>query len=950
MKKIIGFCIFVLLSLLIWLSLPMVVFAIEETLVEINIFYSDNSLKTSAVLDALDISGEILLPLSEISETLNLDIDLDRASGLFTVTNRDNNGSCTLSANSYGNLSELTNKSPVVLENELFVHIIFLEKLLGATSNYDPSQLAVKIVLNQAPPAQEIEIADDVIDSPEIKPFEAPLKKFSFSALEYNLEQTFRKNTTQTKGDFFLHFRSGLAEITTGVGVESTDFTSLQFNRPFFRLKLEKDNCLLLIGNYNIDSETYLKTREFFGVTVISPFPSICSSSPCAELELSGKKGETLIVLVNDQPVRYVELIDDKPVLVTVQLQPYRLQEISVIKDQTQAYVDTKNGLKLMPQTKTQTYFYYGLYAKHDNKWQGEILEFRNSTGLSNKTTLNTSLLWLAPDYKLQNPLLKLECLSELFYGISIVPVVYVCPETDLGTEIYLIASLPTGHWQLNYFNLPLEVSYYYPKNNGQGLDFFVEADLTRALNMQIQTQALLKSNLRPLLRSYNTTIRFKTLKPFTTYTLGLGHQENFLEPMKTIVYNNHLLLGYSFRGTNVNLKNVYKLNHLTMESNTWNKQTLDTNIDLNITPKLQLSVESSLIEDNKTKLTGRIDGDLYYSVKKNTKFISQVSYDYVLKPDAAIKNQNMRVSYHFQIKKPSFKLEVQNNKGDKGDFWLLSGSVSVLWPTNRLNANIGFKFPKDKEVDNHWKISWDNNLTNGLNFKIALEKLLKTATSPDNEYLATISLSQGLSWANNRLIGHRYSGEDMPAGVYGVVFLDLDGNGIQDANEMGIEGIDIRLGYQRIKTKKDGSFAFTNVEPSTYNFGFDPKKLVADYSAPVLGFPVKVKAGDNLVFDMPLTMNGVLKGRVFIDIDGNGIFSDGDEVVDWVKVIVLEKNITSFSDKEGRFYLENLPLGSFTLTVDEKSLPAFIRVPKPVTITITPEKLDHIIDIPLQY
>ena len=935
--------------LLLWLSL--MTSAFEETILELRIAYKDGTLKNKEVIEAIESDGDVLLPLTTLSSLLQIDVDLNRNEGQFTLSSE--NKTFNFTKDGYEQYSLLANKKPILLEGKIYVHLTVFEILIPLIATYDSSQLIITLSLPDLPPSQE-KVEGETTLSPSsnnIKPVKAPDKTLSFSSFEYQLKQTYRKEGAITEADLYLHLRAGLAEISFGSHLEGKNLLILKPSNPFFKLKLEKDNTLFLVGNSAITSETRLADRAFFGVTLIKPYPLIYTSYPSVPLEIFGEKGETVTVLINDRPVMSVIIPAEGRVLTTVPLKPYRLQEISLkrSKDEQTTVISSHNGLKLAPPKTTQMQLYYGLYGKEPYKWQGELLEAKTYSALTKNTTLKTILVWQAPDYQLRSPSIKLELLSELLPGYNNVSALYIAGQSEVGGEIDFIFTLTNNHWQLGYFNLPPKVSYYWPKPQGHGLHFFTTADITPFLYLEADAQVLFKTKDTPTLRSYRGLLSYQFINPQSNIQFGLSGVESYIPITATVLVENSLHFSYKLKSPKISFSLKDNIRNLNYAGENWQKQNFESSLEVAITPNSLAGMEFSIEADNKEKVIGSFSTDINIALPKQNLY-STFILDSTLKPTTKTDNWNFSLGSQWARSNPGLKLELQRNQGQKGNYWLTTGQTFYNWTNNRLSLTIGLKLAEAKSPDTTWRLNWKNQFSTGVDMAISIEKLPLVHNAVKNEYLATISLSQGLAFTSNGLIGHTYTGQNISALICGFVFLDLDGNGKKDPGEPGIKDIVVRLGYKTITTKEDGSFVFGSLESGLYQFGFDPKKLNADYSAPLLGFPVKIKAGDNLVFDLPLTMNGVLEGNVFIDIDGDGKFSNEDELLDWVQVKLLGTNYKTFTNQLGHFYFENLPLGSFTVVVDEKTLPPLLKPSDPILITITPDQLDTFIDLPLKY
>lgn len=211
-------------------------------------------------------------------------------------------------------------------------------------------------------------------------------------------------------------------------------------------------------------------------------------------------------------------------------------------------------------------------------------------------------------------------------------------------------------------------------------------------------------------------------------------------------------------------------------------------------------------------------------------------------------------------------------------------------------------------------------------NIKLSLkaQRLYDNIYEEEPEQILTFSISQGLGLARDHILGQRYSEkkEHHPY-IGGVVFLDENGNGRLEEGEPQLPGIQMFLDGRRAKSDQEGRFHFEGVHSGVYEVGFDLNSLVADYTVVTPNKIVQIRENENLFLQFGLTMNGSISGKAFIDKNANGIRDQGEEVLPWVAIEISEKGKTAFSQKDGSFYLGNIPLGKYTIRVLEDSLPA---------------------------
>jgi len=207
------------------------------------------------------------------------------------------------------------------------------------------------------------------------------------------------------------------------------------------------------------------------------------------------------------------------------------------------------------------------------------------------------------------------------------------------------------------------------------------------------------------------------------------------------------------------------------------------------------------------------------------------------------------------------------------------------------------------------------------------------------------------------------------PTSVSGVVFQDLNNNGVRDANELRLAGVQVVLFgtdihgvsvAQQMVTDSSGAYAFTNLVPGTYSVyeiqpgfyidnnevagtgatgtvgsdAFLNLRLVQGVNAVAFNFTEGIKdpstrpflassqnAGQTRVVSLPVTGTGSLSGTVATDSNRSNTFDNGDVGIPGVIVTLAGTDsarnpvlIHQSTDSLGRFSFFNLPAGQYNI------------------------------------
>ena len=164
---------------------------------------------------------------------------------------------------------------------------------------------------------------------------------------------------------------------------------------------------------------------------------------------------------------------------------------------------------------------------------------------------------------------------------------------------------------------------------------------------------------------------------------------------------------------------------------------------------------------------------------------------------------------------------------------------------------------------------------------------------------------------------------------ISGQVFLDVNGNGIHDAGENGIQGREVDLDNGSTTTTDiDGSFTFTNLQNGTYVVSENlPTNTLQTY--PVGNYSVTVENGEIETYsDFGNFQKGSLGGIKFDDANGNGVRDGGEATLpNWKIYIDLNGTLNDslLTDGSGHYAFANL--GPGTYIIHEKQDPDWVQM-----------------------
>jgi len=197
------------------------------------------------------------------------------------------------------------------------------------------------------------------------------------------------------------------------------------------------------------------------------------------------------------------------------------------------------------------------------------------------------------------------------------------------------------------------------------------------------------------------------------------------------------------------------------------------------------------------------------------------------------------------------------------------------------------------------------------------------------------------------------------PASIAGTVFKDINGNGLRDAGDNGIANVKVYLDTNKngspdasetsVLTDASGNFKFINLAPGTYRV----REVVPAGNtlvAPAAGFyDLTLIGGQNsvgsLFADKPSASPATISGRVFNDVNSNGLRDVGEAglglfkvYIDFNKNNIIDGNDVSVTtDVLGNWSFTNLAAGAYMIrVVPVTGLVATKPVGGVLTITVT--------------
>ena len=199
-----------------------------------------------------------------------------------------------------------------------------------------------------------------------------------------------------------------------------------------------------------------------------------------------------------------------------------------------------------------------------------------------------------------------------------------------------------------------------------------------------------------------------------------------------------------------------------------------------------------------------------------------------------------------------------------------------------------------------------------------------------------------------------------LPVSLGDYVWLDENGDGVQDSDEMGIEGILVTLSDENgvvidsVLTDENGNYLFDGLPAGTYTVSVPTTGLNDETLTTPESFTVTLAAGEeDLTLDFgyePLPEPVTIGDYIWLDTNGDGV-QDSDEMgIEGILVTLSDENgvvIDSvLTDENGNYLFDGLPAGTYTVSVPTTGLnDETLTTPESFTVTLAAGEEDLTLD-----
>lgn len=171
---------------------------------------------------------------------------------------------------------------------------------------------------------------------------------------------------------------------------------------------------------------------------------------------------------------------------------------------------------------------------------------------------------------------------------------------------------------------------------------------------------------------------------------------------------------------------------------------------------------------------------------------------------------------------------------------------------------------------------------------------------------------------------------------VTGIVFADWNGDGVADLDEEPVPGVRVMVGLAGSATGgRDGRFTVDSVPTGDQVVSLDLSTVPATYDPPEARrqvVPVASKGTNQVLFGLvPL---GSIQGVVYLDVDGDNELTPPDTPITGA-VLVLDDGARTEVTRDGRFWIDNVRIGTHSVNLIVASLEEGSQLSGPASVDV---------------
>jgi hypothetical protein len=982
---------------------------LETSIVLLLIKTEEEVIYEDPFFELLDLDGFLLVPINRLAPKLGLEFTYHRSENKIVITKTLNQRRAEIFLDEAVYQIEgkpiLLTEPPLRFEGDLYVSMQFLELFAEVETTWDFRYQELTILTDQ--PILEENKEENATEKKRDKrkkplPQEGP--SFSLGSIRYELSIEHRQeegNTPELDGIMKLRIdgRAGDWSISAG-GTTNYDFynDSVDPDLTLLRAKYNEDGELIIIGNAQIDLEKTTAKKDLWGTLYMAPDHQP-RKQVVAYIDLSGPadEGDEVHLYLNDHLYKSQQISSDGFYqFINVPLRIKHLNHIRiVIYKKNGELLEFTQEISASPRiVKMDTNEFLtatGFYKREDlDEWEGLMVGYRQRKSLNQDLSMELEIAMSSPfEGKEKENYLGADTGLAFRINKNIICTLdwIVGGNTDTriksGVESSLLYSIENGYFEALFFYLPACVAQGVKIQPGQGEKVIAVLEIKE--DLILTTEGYLIDSTPEVLKWSLHGANLTLTKKFGKYqqnSLSGGIKKEWktdtTEKGLWEADETSVTVKYALRekGIGANAKGEFiSIDYALINENPHNLSMVNLQTELtsalsrSILIGVALNALNSWQDYHYTSLWLEGESDAKWSINDDTIIagnfkingvnLSSTGSPFKIEELKAGLSLQHFLSTRFTLFIDANRLFVQSfNNGNLSYLYTTAGlSLNYFWPdfNGRIVGKVGYRSPVATRKNPQWSyaLSLQKYFYSNFLLKLEFERLFDALWDEKPEYLIRLSFSRALGFSKGKIMAVRYSEEDNTALIKGIVYIDENGNGQFDEWEKRLPGIIMSVEGRRATTNEQGEYTFNFLPPGIYQVDFNPKLLPADYTPVTSGQLIRLRENENFFLDFGVTLNGSISGQVFIDANMDGKFSSDEKPLAWVGIILDQDGQKTFTNQDGSFLFEGVPLGAHTIYIDPSSLPAHLQAAGEgeITFLITEEALD-ITDLlfPLSY
>lgn len=949
---------------------------LETSTVLLTIKTGEELIEEEPLFEILDFKEYVLVPLNGLSAYLPYNITFDREANTVTVDDQVSKRQAIIDLKNrkYVVGDELHwphgEQPPYSLNGEFYVSPSLIEYLVDVKIewSYKYQELTVHADWMEGKTIPGSSRGEEGEEDSKISYLEG--SPYSIGSVRYKLGWEYREDESDNKsseGSLELRGdgRAGDWAISLGGKVEYDSEEETDVIPSLIRAKYNENNKLIILGDADVYFEKTLEQQRVRGFLYMTPDDDFSRYMvPHTTISGPAEPGDKVTLLINGKEKGGV-IVGPKSKEYHFEKVPLYIKRLNVIK----VIVEKPSGERLVKEEKIAASLRIledgthsimaasGKYKRYedDEEWTGEMTGFKTRQKLINNTI----------SFDCEATRIKFNDDSDNPVGIGVdTGIAFRVGDHTVCALDWLVGGVednPKNGWESSILYC-LErgfiegiVFYIDPvitdrdrvqADPGKGFRIIGEIEVSDRTSYETETEVI---DALPGMYEFESLkdIDLRRVHKFgptldNKFTVGLRniYQKRTIEDLFSYekdlnrIYTEQYILKKSY-----SVNNYVALDKVNFEFNNNNGGQNITNVE---TDYVQMLTDTWLLRVSNDYL--RVAGDKTYESE-------MLGTDWIFESELQWVSPKMWLGGNYEVynyaengsdfQPLSRKIEVWNKYFINEYLTLSSNLARVLrdedyYTSAELNLNYFKGRSKDKyfaslecvtpyktRADNQYsyRIGMIRHFKNGLELKLETERLYETLLAEEAETVFRLSCGQAIGFGSGRSKTVNYDTNNLSF-ISGLVYLDENGNRQYDQGEKLLPNVKMSLNGRVAVSDENGEYIYNYVQPGAYQLNFALKSLTADYTPATDVKLLRIRETENMFFDFGLTMNGSISGKVYIDINSNGVYDQGDKSLNWVELALDGGKHKMFTNNDGTFYFENIPLGEHTMVVKEESLP----------------------------